>query len=60
MAASTELDTAISQVTIEVNDFLATLPNLGDALDIQTTLSPVDKYEQNIAYLVTVTYVETP
>ena len=59
VTSASELDTAIDQVKTEVNTFLASLPNLGDALNIQTNLSQIDKYGDKFCYIVTIAYVET-
>jgi len=49
------LHQAIDSVSEEVNTFLASLPTLGDALDIQTNVVRIGRY---VAYVVTITYVE--
>ena len=54
------LPSAIFDVGVEVNTFLASLPNLGDALDIRYTTGLAAKYGERIIHLATVIYVETP
>jgi len=55
-ATANNVQIAIDDVSAEVNAFLASLPNLGDALQTQTTATVIGT---NLLYAVTVTYVET-
>lgn len=41
-SSDNELCEALEGVALEVNAFLAQLPNLGDALDIQYGIQPLD------------------
>lgn len=52
------LENAVAAVTSEVNAFLATLPNLGDVLDVRYELTPIEKYGSALHYMATVIYVE--
>lgn len=42
VSSDNELCEALEGVALEVNAFLAQLPNLGDALDIQYGIQPLD------------------
>ena len=53
------ISTAIAAVQADVNAFLITLPNLGDALDVRYEIQPVSKYGSMLMYMATITYVDT-
>ena len=57
-ATRTSLPSIIEAVTADVNVFLASLPNLGDALDVQTRFVETWK-AGDITYVVTIVYVES-
>lgn len=48
---------AVSAVTAEVNDFLATISNFSQVRSIDTTLGQMHKYGNHNIYLVTVTFL---
>ena len=52
------LTTAISAVSAEVNLFLASFASYANIRDVQTTISPHTKYGDQTVYMVTVTYLQ--
>ena len=57
--SSTGLESAITAVTEDVNAFLASLPNIGDCLDVRPLLQSMGKASLGVCYMVTVVYIET-
>lgn len=56
VSSDKEVYEAIDGVTTEVNAFIASLPNLGDVLDIQYGIQPLDA--QRVLCSATVVFVE--